>query len=749
MTGGLERINKIDRKITRFKFYDKAGNEVLRVNKVFLDRAQNLWVGTDKGLFKFEKNRENHKYFSPIGGSSGLNTNDIETFYQDNEGILWVGTRKGLFRYDPGQDIFIDSNKTLASGRFSGDLRIFSMLEDSQSRFWVGTDRGLYLFDKRSGKFTELNRGTDNLKILASTIIYQIIEDKDKLLWVATARGLFKLDLINSNFRSYFITDIFDPKGKSGQIASVLNESDTDLYVGTVYYGIVKYRKVLDRFIYNPENDWDESSLKGKWISEMVRDRLGNLWVGTRLSGISRLKKGEKVFQNFVDDDSVHAALRIRGILSIYEGRDGDIWIGSDGDGVIRVKNDLSEVTPFVHSASDGSSLSNDFVMCFFEDSKNNFWVGTYGGGLELMDLKTGKFSHYKNISSNRNSLSGDIVLSIIEDKNGILWIGTSVSGLNKFDPVSGKFAHFSKKDGLPSNTIYGITIDKYGDLWMNTENGISMFDPEKEIFVNYFEEDGLQGDEFAGALIHWQKTDEVVMGGVNGFTVFKPEEIRHAKRKPELRITNFEKFGINRISLRDIRMNSEIDLSYRDSFSLGFSLMDFSQPRECIYKYILHGRDESWNNIGNTNSIAFDSLSPGKYLFRIKGANKNGIWSDPVKLRLVVASPFWHTWWFRILILLLLAGVIILLYRMKLNRAIRKMEYKSRIEYFSKKSGLSERECEVIGLLIEGKSNKEIEDLLFISQNTVRNHVYNIYQKLNINSRVQLLKQFEGSIYK
>lgn len=52
----------------------------------------------------------------------------------------------------------------------------------------------------------------------------------------------------------------------------------------------------------------------------------------------------------------------------------------------------------------------------------------------------------------------------------------------------------------------------------------------------------------------------------------------------------------------------------------------------------------------------------------------------------------------------------------------------------------ISPREWEIINLLVRGKSNKEIEALLFISHSTVKNHIYNICQKMNVNSRLQLV---------
>ena len=44
------------------------------------------------------------------------------------------------------------------------------------------------------------------------------------------------------------------------------------------------------------------------------------------------------------------------------------------------------------------------------------------------------------------------------------------------------------------------------------------------------------------------------------------------------------------------------------------------------------------------------------------------------------------------------------------------------------------------MALLVKGKSNKEIEFLLSISFSTVKNHVYNLYRKIGVTSRAQLI---------
>ncbi len=53
----------------------------------------------------------------------------------------------------------------------------------------------------------------------------------------------------------------------------------------------------------------------------------------------------------------------------------------------------------------------------------------------------------------------------------------------------------------------------------------------------------------------------------------------------------------------------------------------------------------------------------------------------------------------------------------------------------------LTEKETEILKLLVEGLSYKEIGGALFISPHTAKKHVINVYQKLHVNSRAQALK--------
>jgi len=59
--------------------------------------------------------------------------------------------------------------------------------------------------------------------------------------------------------------------------------------------------------------------------------------------------------------------------------------------------------------------------------------------------------------------------------------------------------------------------------------------------------------------------------------------------------------------------------------------------------------------------------------------------------------------------------------------------------------AALSNREKEILELLSRGLMYKEIAAALFISQETVRKHVYHVYEKLHVSNRVEAVNKFYG----
>lgn len=57
---------------------------------------------------------------------------------------------------------------------------------------------------------------------------------------------------------------------------------------------------------------------------------------------------------------------------------------------------------------------------------------------------------------------------------------------------------------------------------------------------------------------------------------------------------------------------------------------------------------------------------------------------------------------------------------------------------------GLTEREAEILVYLARGRTKAYIADALFVTENTVRSHVRNIYSKLDVHTRQELLDLLE-----
>jgi len=72
-------------------------------------------------------------------------------------------------------------------------------------------------------------------------------------------------------------------------------------------------------------------------------------------------------------------------------------------------------------------------------------------------------------------------------------------------------------------------------------------------------------------------------------------------------------------------------------------------------------------------------------------------------------------------------------------------MEKGKDLDRFFSQYNISKREQEIIHLIMKGKSNKEIEENLYISIRTVKNHIYNIYKKLDVKSRWQLINLIQN----
>jgi two-component system sensor histidine kinase ChiS len=620
-------------------------------------------------------------------------------------------------------------------------------------------------FDRKQNKFFPFKSDPNDPFSLSQDRIRSIFESQSGTLWVGTSnKGLNKLIQVGKEFLHYK-KETNNPNSLSHNVAAKIYEDHLGiLWVATMGGGLNQWDQKREKVIHYTHDPHDPGSLGSNHVTCLDEDSTGMLWVGT-LNGLYKFSREKKTFSRYQPksrtDKNKNQVLSYEFIVCLLEDQQGLFWIGTlKGLYALNLAN--GKVTAYTSTPHHPGSLSHNEVRTLYETRSGVLWIGTYQG-LNRFNRENSKFVHYLADPAEPNSISQNDIYCICEDHQGTLWIGTHGGGLNKMvNPGSHPtFIHYTREDGLPNNVIHGILEDNMGFLWLSTNNGLSRFDPITETFINYTEKDGLQDNEFVIGSYYKSQSGEMFFGGINGFNAFHPEKILKNLYVPPVVITDIKVFrSINHIDDMDNIENNynqkagsrffkrvvdreEIVLpSKENTFSIEFAALDYTDPEKNQYAYMLEGLDRDWIYLGNKRQIVFTNLAPGEYTLRVKGSNSSGVWNEKGLTRTInILPPPWKTWSFVLLIALLIIVMVFFTVFFKIRQKKRSRQEQIDIEGFFSKFSFSNREQEIIKLLLEGKSKQEIEEELFISPHTVKNNIYNIYQRLGVKNRLQIIK--------
>ncbi|HEY9123156.1 MAG TPA: ATP-binding protein, partial [Bacteroidales bacterium] len=162
-----------------------------------------------------------------------------------------------------------------------------------------------------------------------------------------------------------------------------------------------------------------------------------------------------------------------------------------------------------------------------------------------------------------------------------------------------------------------------------------------------------------------------------NGYNVFHPDSLKDNPQAPNIVFTDFLLYnkpvaiGTKDSPLKQhIGVAKEIVLSHLQSvFSIKFAALNYISPQNNQYAYILEGFEKDWNYVGNKREVTYTNLNAGKYVFRVKASNNDGLWNEAgVSIKIIVLPPWWKTLWFKILIYALLATLVFLFINFRLK---------------------------------------------------------------------------------
>ncbi len=613
---GVNAFNQVTNTFQVYKYNEDDDTSLShnRVLSIAEAKSNELWVGTANGLNRFEVAG---KYFTRFLNSKenpdSVGGNNIFVIYRDHSGSLWFGTNNGLDRYDSGSKKFVHyRHQSTVRNSLSNDT-VYEIYEDQNNVLWVGTfGGGLNKYNRQQDKFTYYRNNPDDAASLSADFVFPILVDTQGIVWIGVHDGGLNR---------------FDPK--------------------------------TEQFTHYRHNPSDTNTPGSDDIIALELDRNGDLWVGT-IRGLDRFDPSSGMFTRFQPDPNTTNNLSGAPIYVIHEDSHGKLWIGTS-KGLDVFDRTTGSFIHYKSGTNDTNSFNGNSVTTILDDGQGNLWVGTFDDGLKRISSNTVGIIQYKNDTTNPASLGNDSVLSLLQDSKRNLWIGTAGGGLNMYDRKTDSFKRFTEKDGLPNNVIYGILEDEAGNLWLSTNFGLSRFDPLKKTFRNFTASDGLQSNEFNQNAFARDAEGNLYFGGINGLNVFDPEEIVDNPVPPSVVMTSISQDGEALNDEITTESLQEITLAWpQDSFEFEFAALAYGQPSKNQYSYMLENFDSNWIAIGNQRNGRYTNLPGGTYTLRLRGSNSDGTWNDTdTSIKVVVVPPFWETWWFQSLMMLLVAASI------------------------------------------------------------------------------------------
>jgi signal transduction histidine kinase/AraC-like DNA-binding protein len=361
----------------------------------------------------------------------------------------------------------------------------------------------------------------------------------------------------------------------------------------------------------------------------------------------------------------------IKGYITDYlECSRQKIWLCvNDTFGLRNFNPETATVEPAHYRNAAGNEMLLPFASCIAEESKGVYWVGTRYVGLFLYNSNTNSVERFYS-STDSVSLKSNYITALHIDGHNNLWIGTYGGGLSLFDRQTKTFKTYTQAHGLQNLNIYGILEDKAGYLWISTLSGISRFDPTKSEFKNYSKGNGFPLQEMSEHSFSQLDDGRIAAGGNNGFIVFDPLKIKSNQFIPPVLITSFrllkseKKEGKPLLEKKFITDGDKIRLKYdQSSFIIEYTALNYIFPENNKYAYKLEGFDTEWNEVGKQRIAIYTNLNAGNYLFRVKAANNDGVWTEEnMSLNIKVLPPPWKTWWAYTIYFFILTGIFFLL---------------------------------------------------------------------------------------
>lgn len=638
----------------------------------------------------------------------------IYSMYVDSTGVVWLGSAKSLIKLLPknNYDTFIevkeynDSVNTLILEPEKGHIISSKVFSNKNNRNYLTEFKNQYSFDVQiktinTDKIFEIvkpkklnhqpvhrqlmlsdgriaisyindlyfisKNGEIEKKEFDKTII-SIYEDKSKNVWIGFSKGGVKCYAL-SNFNQALFEDL-----QNLSISGICVDYESSIWLSSLENGL---------FYSSGNSVKTEMQIPALQANIIETVNLNDtVWVVNNKRDVFAIAKNKAItfVKNFEsptvsDLFNIYQNNRIKYVAGVISGRSNSNFeiskplklrsLDFSASALAFYPNSLNylglSTTHLVEVIND--EIANQFDLpsrgkCIYITHSNAVYIGTLNG---LCEFKNNKFVELRLIDERY----GERIMDIKPLKSDVIAIGTRGKGvLIKF---GNQLSQITTANGLVSDICNSITTGSKNDLWIATNKGIShaYYNPSNYDIIgvtNYDFTNGLPSNEINRIAL---RGNEVWVATRKGLAVIDLDNRVFNSTRPKTYLTE--------LYINDVKVDSvfPVELEYnRNNLKFKIEVLSFKNTEKLKFKYKLLG----WSNVekeSNAEMIEFNNLSYGNYTFLVTGMNNNGIPSETIKYSFFIKKPFWLTWWFISLevLVILLVMVLILSWRLKYIR--------------------------------------------------------------------------------
>ena len=380
---------------------------------------------------------------------------------------------------------------------------------------------------------------------------------------------------------------------------------------------------------------------------------------------------------------SFQPELEYNSIRTIFWDSKGQLWLGTYQDGLIRWDHKTEATRNFKPELDQPEQqLYASVILNVAEDSRENIWIRR-NNGFSIYLTKRDTVLNFLYPLNESNTFPG--VVDFAEDRVGRMWIASNRSSLgyvNVDEPEKGIVKKINLKTKDPTaQWIAGIETAANGDIWVLSSRNLIKLDVNNLETTPYSFNYGLDDNEFFsfGTL----PSGELYIGLRGSIVLVDTESLKPNNELPIPYIANIEVLDKPYLGDTSALMLKSLKLKHNENFfSFDFSAKAFTLPELTRFQYRLKPFNADWLDAKDRRFANYTNVPPGKYTFQLRAANNEGLSSDYIyELPVFIATPWWQTWWFRILVLLTLTAIIYAIYQYRVFQIRKEERLKSEFE--------------------------------------------------------------------